>query len=271
MARPWSSTVARAAPFSAWYIRGVRVGSLVVLCALAGCNFRIDPLLGGGGGSGGSDGAVVIGGGGDLGDLAPGADLALRGPFLELIAVPSASSVDLTADGNADWAHWGYSSSSDFDHKATGGGQISNFQQVGFNAPTQYGDNQVIYHWSDGASGNGQHPSTSNNGTTTGVYILTGGLKITAPADTTPRRLKFYVGQLNAQGQIDASLSDNSAPAVSDHSYTSSNNTPINVTYELTYAATTPGQILTVTWTIASAQLGGNITMQSASLQAPVF
>ena len=245
---------------------------LLAICALAGCNFRIDPLLGGGGGSSGSDGSVVIVGG-DLGpdDFGAPDDLAHRGPFLTLVAVPSAASVDLTADGNADWAHWGYSSSSDFDHKATGDGQISNFTQVGLNAPTQYGDNKVIYHWSDGATGAGHHPNTSNNGTTTGVYILTGGLQITAPADNTVRRLKVYVGQLNAEGQINASLSDNSAPAVSDHSYTSTGGTPINVTYELTYAATTPGQLLTVTWNIASAQLGGNITLQSASLQAPVF
>ncbi|HEY2743574.1 MAG TPA: hypothetical protein VGL86_03085 [Polyangia bacterium] len=248
----------------------MRVGSLVVLCALAGCNFRIDPLLGGsGGGGGGSDGAVIIGG--DLGDLGPADDLAHRGPFLELAAVPSASSVDLTADGNADWAHWGYSSASDFDHKATGNGQISNFQQVGINAPTQYGDGLVIYRWSDGASGNGQHASTTTNGTTTGIYILSGGFKITAPADTTVRRLKFYVGQLDAEGQLDAALSDNSAPAVSDHSYPSTGGTPINVTYELTYAATSPGQLLTVTWNVVSTQPFGNITMQSASLQAPVF
>jgi hypothetical protein len=247
------------------------VGSLVVLCALAGCNFRIGPLTGGGGG-GGSDGAVIIGGG-DLGpeDLGPVADLAHHGPFLELVAVPSASSVDLTADGNADWAHWGYSSSSDFDHKQTGGGQISNFQEVGINAPTQYGDGVVIYHWSDGASGGGQHPSTTNNGTTTGIYVLTGGFAISAPADNTVRRLKFYVGQFNAQGQIDASLTDNSAPAVSDHSYSSTNSVPINVTYELTYAASSPGQLLKVTWTVDSAQAFGNITMQSASLQSPVF
>ena len=244
--------------------------ALAMLCALAACNFRIDPL---GGGAAGSDGAVVAGDGGSPfgGDLGgAGGDLAHNGPLLELAAVPSPAAVDLTADGNADWAHWGYSSASDFDHKLTGGGQISNFQQVGLNVPTQYGDGLVMYRWSDGQTGSGRHPMTSVNGTTTGIYVLTGGLKITAPADGTVRRLRIYVGQINAQGQIDASLSDNSAPAVSDHSYTSTSGNPINVVYNLTYAASSPGQLITVSWTVVNNSLG-NITLQSASLQAPLF
>jgi hypothetical protein len=249
-------------------------GLWVVLCALGGCNFRLDPL-GIGGGSGGSDGSATMGDGGSpfgLGDLGgPVEDLAHKGPFLQISAVPSPAAVDLTADGNSDWAHWGYSSASDFDHKLTGGGQISNFQQVGINAPTQYGDNLVIYRWSDGQSGGGHHAMTDVDGTTTGVYVLTGGLKITAPADGTVRRLRLYVGQIDAQGQIDASLSDNSAPAVSDHSYTSTGGTPINIVYILTYAASSPGQLINISWTIQTSQLGGNITFQSASLQAPVF
>ncbi|MGZ3404820.1 MAG: hypothetical protein ACXVAN_00145 [Polyangia bacterium] len=248
----------------------MRATGLLMLCALAGCNFRIDPL-----GGSGSDGAIVIGDGGEpIGgdDLAGqlGGDLAHSGPFLEIAAVPSPAAADLTLEANSDWAHWGYSSASDFDHKKTGNGQISNFQQVGLNVPTQYGDNLVLYRWSDGATGGGQHPMTDVNGTPTGIYVLTGGLKITAPADGTVRRLRVYVGQINAQGQLDASLSDNSAPAVSDHSYTSTNGNPINIVYILTYAASSPGQLITVSWTVLNNSLG-NITLQSASLQAPVF
>ena len=249
----------------------VRATSLLFLCALAGCNFRVSPLGGGGSGGSGGDGGVIIGGDdlGDLGDALAG-DLAHQGPFLEIQAVQTLQSVDLTAISNADWAHWGYSSASDFDDKAGGAGQISNFQQVGVNAPTQYGDGLIAYQWSDGNKGGGRHDKTMPPGTTTGIYVLTGGLKITAPADTNVRRLRVFVGQLNAEGQLDASLSDNSAPAVSDHSYTSTNGNPINVTYILTYAASSPGQLITVSWTVVNNSLG-NITLQSASLQAPVF
>jgi hypothetical protein len=250
----------------------VRAAWLLAACALGGCNFRIDPLGSGGSGSGsgGATDASVIIGGGDLGPAGGSDDLAHTGPFLTIEAVPSAAAVDLTADANADWAHWGYSAASDFDDRKLGAGQISNLQQVGVNIPTQYSDGLVIYRWSDGNSGSAHHSSTSANGTTTGVYVLTGGLKITAPADTTVRRLNVYVGQLNAQGQLDASLTDNSAPSVSDHSYTSMNGAPINVTYLLTYAASSPGQLITVTWTVLNSAVG-NITLQSASLQSPVL
>lgn len=249
----------------------VRATSLLLFCALAGCNFRVRPLDSGGGGGAGGDSGVIIGGD-DLGDLGPAFtdDLAHQGPFLEIQAVPTLQSVDLTAISNADWAHWGYSSASDFDDKAGGGGQISNFQQVGVNVPTQYGDGLIAYQWSDGKKGSGRHDKTMPPGTTTGIYVLTGGLKITAPADTNVRRLRVFVGQLNAEGQLDASLSDNSAPAVSDHSYTSTNGNAINVMYILTYAASSPGQLLTVSWSVVNNSLG-NITLQAASLQAPVF
>ena len=242
--------------------------SLLALCALAGCSFRVLPV---GGVSGGGDGSVIVGGD-DLGDLGPFVpdDLAHQGPFLQLAVMTSPASVDLTTVGNADWAHWGYSSASDFDDKQGGSGQISNFQQVGVNVPTQYSDGLVAYQWTDGATGSGRHPMTTPAGTITGVYVLTGGLQITAPADTNVRRLRVYVGQLNAQGQLDASLSDNSAPAASDHSYTSTNNTPVNVTYVLTYAASSPGQLITVSWSVLANSLG-NITLQSASLQSPIF
>jgi hypothetical protein len=125
------------------YNRSVKVTLLAALVAVAGgCNFRIDPLVadgnGGVGGSGGAsdDGGMPPIGVGDLGPTAGGDDLAHAGPFLELAALPTPATVDLTAEGTIDWAHWGYSSASDFDHKAMGNGQISNFQQVGINAPT---------------------------------------------------------------------------------------------------------------------------------------
>jgi hypothetical protein len=263
------------------YGDGVRITFLLALVALAGCNFRIDAIEPGGVGGGGSGDGVGGGGSGDGGDdggvpfgfadLAnAGDDLAHGGPFLELAAVPSPAAVDLTAEGTSDWVHWGYSSASDFDHKATGNAQISSFQQVGINAPTQYGDNLVIYRWDDGLNGNGRHAATSQTGTTTGVYVLTGGLSISAPADTTARRLRVYVGQLNATGQLDVSLSDNSAPAVSDHSYTSMNGNAINVEYVITYRASSPGQVVKVNWTILNSSLG-NVTLQSATLQGPLF
>ncbi len=247
----------------------VKSAVVLALAALAGCNFRIDPLgVAAGGSDGGSvgDGAVpfnIV----DLGGVGGvGADLLPTGPFLALSSVLSPAAVDLTAEGTSDWTHWGYATASDFDHKKSAG-LISNFQQVGINAPAWYGDNKVIYRWSDGQPGTPRHPSTGPNGTTTGVYIFTGGLAFTAPAEPTPHRLRVYVGQLGATGRLDVSLGDNSAPAVSDRSHTAApGGGPVNVEYVIDYAAASPGQQLDVTWSVDSAQ-GGNVTLQSATLQ----
>lgn len=252
------------------YNRVLRVRVLATLCSLAGCNFRLDPVDTGS--DAGGDGAVVLGdssvpfAGSDLAGAV--VDLAHNGPFLALAVAPTPAAIDLTADGSADWAHWGYAAASDFDHKQTGGMQISSFQSIGLNVPTQYGMGGVIYRWSDGQPGSGRHPMTDLSGTTTGVYVLTGGLKISAPADGATRRLRVYVGQYDAEGRLDASLSDNSAAAVSDHSYTSTNGNAVNVVYDLTYAASSPGQLLTVSWSVRNSSFG-NVTLQSASLQQP--
>jgi len=250
------------------YIR--RVGAVRLLTALAlcgGCDFRIAPVTGGAfdndgsgfpGGDGGAAADDLAGGVGD--------DFAHAGPFLQLASVLSPAAVDLTVEGTSDWAHWGYASARDFDHKTSGNTQISDFSSVGVNVPTRYGDNLVTYRWSDGSGKNGGHDATPANGTTSGVLVLTGGFKITAPADPKVRRLRVYVGQYNAQGQLDVSLGDSSAPAVSDHAFTSSSGKAVNVEYIITYAAATPGQTLEVRWTVLQASFG-NVTLQSATLQ----
>jgi hypothetical protein len=278
MAPASPSTVGKAARFRAaremGYTGRVRVVVLVVACALVGgCNFRIDPVTlvgGGGGGSGGGGGGGGATGTDDLGvdDLAmpPPGDLAHNGAFLTVTSLLTAPAVDLTYEGTADWAHWGFSNASDFDEKAAGNMQITNFSQVGVNVPTQYSDGTVAYRWSDGISGGGHHPKAMGNGTTTGVYVLTGGFKISAPADGNVRRLRVYVGQLNATGQLDVSLSDNSATAVSDASH-AAGGTPVNVVYLITYAASSTNQSVNVSWTVNSANLAGTITLQSATLQ----
>lgn len=255
------------------YTAAVHAGWLAVACALAGCNFRIDPVDLDGGGGAIDDSGFGFGGAVDLAALADGAppgggaDLAHNGPFLSVTSSASPATVDLTAQGASDWAHWGYGTAGDFDHKAAGNGQISNFSSVGLNVPTQYGSGAISYRWSDGLNGNGRHPMVS--ATSTGIYVLGGGFKISAPADTRVRRLRLYVGMYDASGQLDASLSDNSAATYSDHPYTSSNNSPVDVEYVITYAAGAPGQTVTVQWTVFNSALGGNVTLQSATLDKP--
>jgi len=163
------------------------------------------------------------------------------------VALPP-SDVDLTAEGIADWAHWGLSSSASFNHKSGVPPQISNFTVVGPNNPQQYGDNYTAYSWTDGT------PTTGTNVARTGVFVsgVNNGFTLTVPADTNTRTLKIYAGLYGSQGNFQAYLSDFSAPAYTD---TSLNSVFGNVyaVYTLSYAAASGGQTLTVKYTAKSA------------------
>ena len=194
---------------------------------------------------------------------------ALKDPRSQIVngdagnnAVPQAT-LNLTAEGTADWAHWGLVSSNSFDHKSGVTQKISDFTVLGTQAVQQYADNFTAYTWTDGT------PTPSATNSTTGVFITgtTNGFEIQAPADTTPRRLKVYVGLYGAQGNFQAFLGDFSAPAYTD---TSLNNVFGNsyAVYTLDYAAASAGQSLIVQYRSLTLydQDFGNVTLQAATL-----
>ncbi len=157
-----------------------------------------------------------------------------------------AASVDLTAEGSTDWAHWGLASPSSFDHKAgvPPQQQISDFTTIGTNITQGSQDYVTEFIWSDGTPTGGAGP------TTTGVTIhgSTDGFRITAPADTSGRTLKVYVGLYGAEGRFQAYLSDHSAPVFTDTSLSSIYGNPPAV-YTLDYRAASSGQTLIVEYT----------------------
>ncbi len=157
------------------------------------------------------------------------------------------ASVDLTAEGSTDWAHWGLASPSMFDHKAGVPLQIGNFTTLGTNITQGLQDYVAEFSWSDGT------PTAGAGPTTTGVSIhgSNNGFRITAPADTTGRRLKVYVGLYGAEGRFRAYLSDNSAPAYTDTSLSSIYGNPAAV-YILDYKAASSGQTLIVEYTAST-------------------
>jgi hypothetical protein len=178
------------------------------------------------------------------------------------VALPPAS-VDLTAEGISDWAHWGLSSAASFNHKAGIPQQISNFTKVGSRDAQQYADNYTAYSWSDGT------PTAGTNDTRTGVFMygLNNGFMLSAPADTNSRTLKVYVGLYGAQGDFQAYLSDFSAPAYTDTSLSNVFGNAYAV-YTLAYAAASAGQTLFVEYkvkTLFDADFG-NVTLQAATL-----
>jgi uncharacterized membrane protein len=177
------------------------------------------------------------------------------------IATPAAG-IQLTTEGAIDWAHWGTTAASSFDHKSGVSSQISNYTAVGSGTIAQFGNNPVGFTWTDGT------PTASATNTTTGIYVagVNNGFKITVPADTSVRTLKVYVGVWSAAGKIVAHLSDGSAPDYTDSSLNNSSNTSVGV-YTLRYNAGSSGKTLTITFTTTQQyNQWGNVTLQAASL-----
>lgn len=182
------------------------------------------------------------------------------GALAGAVSTPTGT-VNLTAEGSSDWAHWGQSAAVMFDRKASGGQQISNYAVVGGGGASPFSPNPIGFTWTDGT------PTPAVTNTATGVYIAgqNKGFRLSAPADTTPRTLKVYVGVWHAQGRMTAQLSDGSAAAYTDSSLSiGSFDTKLGV-YAFTYRAGSAGQTLTVTFTQATTG-SGNITLQAATL-----
>ena len=159
------------------------------------------------------------------------------------LATPSGTQ-NLTALGTLDWAHWGLTSASSFNHKAGVTSQISNFTVVGTGAANRYADNAFGFSWTGGT------PTASATNSTTGVYIsgVGNGFQITAPADTTQRTLTVFVDSYHAQGKMVAHLSDASSP---DYVNTTINSIGLTVqgAFTFVYKAASSGQTLSVTFT----------------------
>jgi hypothetical protein len=178
--------------------------------------------------------------------------------------------IDLTAEGIGDWAHWGLSTNTDFNHKdgVTLPHQISNFATVANNTPQRLQDYVTEFSWSDGT------PTGSAGPTRTGVFVQgsTNGFRITAPADTSGRTLKVYVGLYGAEGKFQAYLSDHSAPAYTDISLSSVYGNP-PAAYSLDYRAATSGQTLIVEYTTRSLFDFdyGNVSLEAATLSGAIL
>lgn len=107
----------------------------------------------------------------------------------------------------------------------------------------RYDDNPSGFAWSDGT------PTTSVANTPTYLYVtgVGNGFEYSVPADTTLRTVKVYVGVWAAQGQMTATLSDNSASPYSDSSLINTTDHAHGV-YTFQYRAASPGQSLVIRW-----------------------
>ncbi|MGA7937541.1 MAG: Ig-like domain-containing protein [Kovacikia sp.] len=178
---------------------------------------------------------------------------AASGGSLTGTGASSSATVNLTTDGTTDWAHW-----SGYDHKASGGSQISNYTVIGSGTVNTYTNDLRTLTWSDGTP-------TASGSNKNGIYIAgtNNGFQITAPADSTQRTLKVYVGGWNSGGTLTAQLSDGSA---ANYVNTANSSTgQYNAVYTLTYKAASALQTISVRWVQASGT--GNVTLQAATMQ----
>jgi len=172
------------------------------------------------------------------------------------------ANVNLTANGNEDWAIWGYanggtSTSLAPDVRKAGGSGISNLTSIDTtpNVPLrglgQFAE-PFTFDWSDGdspppdpskpATGGIQHdgePPTS-------IDPVGDGFSFTVPADTVTRTLRIWVSTDRADGILTASLSDGSAADYVD-TLPKATETRAGL-YTITYAAAHAGQTLHVSW-----------------------
>jgi len=204
-----------------------------------------------------NDGALIV-----SDDVTINVNASSAGGALAASLAVAPSLVNLTTEGIIDWTHWGLNATPDFDHKASVTSRISNYLLIGSGGPVRQRASPTSYSWTDGT------PTGAASNSPTGVYLLgTGnGFQITVPADTTDRTLKIYVGVWSAQGRLEASLSDNSAPTVIDTNVASQTGTS-NGVYTINFRAASNSRTLTVKWTVLNSyNVYGNITLQSATL-----
>ncbi len=183
------------------------------------------------------------------------------GGMLTVTSNVAPSSVNLTTEGSADWAHWGRTKVTDLDRKVGVTPQISNYSLVGGLAPSRYqppAGIRVQYSWSDGT------PVASAN-TNAGVYFqgIGNGYQLTVPAAAAPRTLKVYLGAWQARGRVDVSLSDGSAVPYS--TLVDNPTGAIDRVISIDFSATT-GQSLVFRYVIEDNYGSGNITLAAATL-----
>lgn len=186
-----------------------------------------------------------------------------HGGFLSGHLTPPPGTVDLTAEGRADWVHWGLLSESSVNRKAGVARQISDRALLGSEPAYRFEDNANGYTWSDGT------PTATANDTYTGLYVvgLNNGFLLSAPAGPATNTLRLHVGAFGARGRLVAFLGDFTAPVYVNTAIDNFATGPGGI-YTLRYAAASTGQTLTVRFTVDAMRdvRYGNVTLQAATL-----
>lgn len=168
--------------------------------------------------------------------------------------------VDLAAEGTRDWVHWGQAGTFSLERDKDGGFEILE------GAPTaprfRHALSPQKFRWAGG------EPVASSDGTPTGIRTCgrNNGFTLTAPAGTTTRTLRLYVGVLAGRGRLDARLSAGSATGSTTLEQRDGNLRTAVIT--LTYRAPRTAQ-LRLNWITTEAYGSGcgGVTLEAATLR----
>ncbi len=172
------------------------------------------------------------------------------------------SSVDLTNDtGLDDWEQWGKLATVSGERKNSCTVCIGSMTVMSPTASGQY-FGQSLYNYASTFSWGSDGTPDSNVSTNQDLTIFKqsggttsagDGFEFTVPATTTTRTLVIYVG-IKQQGTavLTASLNDGIAAPYTDTSISLNNNSVLDGVYTIQYRSPTPGETLTVTWTVQS-------------------
>ncbi len=191
----------------------------------------------------------------------PGPSSRVPSPGSDLLTTPTGT-VDLTAEGLADWTHWGLANATSITRKTGVTPQIGSLTTFGGN-PSRFSVNTRLgYSWSDGAP-------KARATTKAGLLIkgLNKGFELRVPADTSDRTLILYLGGTSSRGKVEVSLSDNSAEPSS--MVLEDLGKAFDRRLVIPVKAASAGQELIVHYTQVIAR--GSISMQAATLQNRAF
>jgi hypothetical protein len=170
------------------------------------------------------------------------------------------SRVDLSGEGSRDWVHWGEQSTFSLERREDGDFQILEGPPT---APRfRHGFSKELFSW------NGGSPVNNSDGTPTGIRTCGkgNGFTISAPAGTSTRTLRLYVGALAGRGKLTAKLSAGSASATS--TFEERSNNLDTAVFVITYRAPKNGKI-NLSWVTEEAFSSdcGGVALEAATLR----
>jgi len=186
-----------------------------------------------------------------------------------------ADNLNLTAEGTVDWALWGIGTDTSLAPAARKNGvlpHISDLLVLSNGDPLrgvgQLGAFAHTFQWQDGT------PTPSASSVTAGLQhhqqgsspptSIGEGFAVTVPADPTKRRVQVYATYHQSGAQVTATLSDGSAPPFVATTDTAGDNVPVII--DITYAAASIGQTLTIAWVVNAEASDSNVAIFAVTL-----